>query len=117
MLPRLAELHPEATAELARVNAVARSIADPELLDLCRRRAEAMLARAPWEEPAAVTDRERAFLDFTEQFVTSVSHVSDEDVERLLEHATPAEVYDFIGALYVVEMTRRVEMVASEVLR
>jgi hypothetical protein len=113
---RLASLHPEAAAELHRVNAVARATTDPGLLGLCASRVDAMLAGGAWDDRVPRTARERAFLAFTEQFVTSVSHVSDADVDALLEHATPGEVYAFINSLYVVEMTRRVELVAAEVL-
>lgn len=115
-MERLATLHPDGVAELERINAVARSTSDRALLELCHARAEALLTLAAWDEPADVCERERAFLDFTEQFVTSVSHVSDEDVERLLDHASPTEVYGFINSLYVLEMTTRVKLVAKEVL-
>jgi len=115
-MERLATLHPEGVAELKRINVVARRTADRALLELCHARAKALLTHGAWDEPAEAGERERAFLDFTEQFVTSVSHVSDEDVERLLEHASPAEVYGFINSLYVLEMTTRVELVAKEVL-
>ena len=39
---------------------------------------------------AALQPRRRAHLAFTEQFVTSVRHVSDADVDALLEHASPS---------------------------
>jgi alkylhydroperoxidase family enzyme len=113
---RLAELHQEGVAELKRVNAIARESTDPALLALCHGRAVAMLTAGRWDEPPGLGDRACAFLDFTEQFVTSVSHIADADVERLLEHASAEEVYCFIGALYVLEMTTRVELVAREVL-
>ena len=112
----LARLQPDAGAELERVNAVARATADPELLELCRRRAESMLVGGPWDDSVPRTAREQAFLAFTEQFVTAVSSVSDADVDALLDHASPEEVYAFIGSLYVVEMTCRVDLVAAEVL-
>lgn len=116
MYDRLAELHQEGVAELKRVNAIARESTDPALLALCHGRAAAMLTAARWDEPPGLGDHERAFLDFTEQFVTSVSHISDADVERLLEYASAEEIYRFIGSLYVLEMTTRVELVAREVL-
>jgi len=113
---RLRELHPEGIAELERALAVARRSTDPELLDLCARRVDAMLAGTGFDDPDGITARERAYLDFTEQFVISVSTVSDAQVDALLEHSTPEEVYGFIGALYVTEMARRVEIVSGAVL-
>jgi alkylhydroperoxidase family enzyme len=144
MLPttfeRLSELNPEAAAELARVNEAAWGATDPTLLELCRRRLSAMLgAAAPgdrdaeqaralglderklealdhWESSDLFTPAERAHLAFTEQFVVSVSAMSDEHVAELLRHADMRRVYDFASALYVVEMTQRLDLVARATL-
>jgi alkylhydroperoxidase family enzyme len=140
MLPttfdRLQELSPGPAAELARLNAAAWEATDPRLLELCRRRLKAMLgdcsragedaARARelgldprklealerWAGSDEFTAAERAHLAFTEQFVTSVSAVSDEHVEDLLRHGDMRSVYDFVSALYVVELTERLDLVA-----
>ena len=69
-----------------------------------------------WDSSPLFTPAERAHLAFTEQFVTSVRDVSADDVDALLEHASPAEVHSFVAALYVVELTQRVDMVARVVL-
>ena len=37
-------------------------------------------------------------------------------VNKLLEYASADEVYNFASALYVVDMTRRLELVAGKVL-
>jgi len=115
-MDRLRELHPDGIAELERTLSVARRSTDPELLDLCAGRVDAMLLAVPFEDPEGLAPRERAYLEFTEQFVTSVSTVLDAQIAALLEHATPEEVYEFIGALYVLEMARRVEIVSSAVI-
>jgi alkylhydroperoxidase family enzyme len=133
---RLSELNPAAAAELGQVNEAAWRSTDPAVLELCRRRIVAMLggdaqageddARARelgldarklaalerWERSDLFTPRERAHLAFTEQFVISVASVSDGLVQDLLEHADEREVYDFASALYVVELTQRLDLVA-----
>jgi hypothetical protein len=42
--------------------------------------------------------------------------VSEEQVRALLAFDSDEDVYRFIGSLYVLEMTRRVEIVAAEVV-
>ncbi len=116
------------------------SVSDPALLELCRLRAAAMLGASDalaWRSPialaagldeakvAALDDwadapcfdaREHAYLDFTEQFVTSVSHVSDEQIAALCAHDAERDVATFITALYALEFTTRVALVSSAVL-
>ncbi|HMJ34515.1 MAG TPA: hypothetical protein VK501_11410 [Baekduia sp.] len=116
-LERLRELHPDGAARLAHLNTVASGVTDPQLLALCVTCADTMLQGASYDIPSELDAREVAALEFTEQFVTSVGDVSDEQVQALLEHLSPEELYGFIGALYVREMTRRVELVAGRVLR
>lgn len=102
---------PETAAALDRMNDAAWKAADPELLELCRRRVAAMLDGA--EDPVgsrALTDREQAFMSFTEQFVLSVAGTTDSDVEALLAHAGPVDVYRFVAALYTLEMTMRIDI-------
>ncbi len=115
-IAQLAELQPEPVAELENVCEVARRVADSKLLTLCLGRAEAMLSRSGWTEPQGLGKRELAYLDFTEQFVTSVSTVSDGQVAKLLDHDPPEAVYAFIGALYALEMRHRLDLVSSAVL-
>jgi len=134
---RLSELNPATAAELARVNDAAWEGTDPVLLELCARRIGAMLGDEPsadrdnaragglalderklaalecWETSDLFTPRERAHLAFTEQFVTSVAGMTDEHVQALLEHGDARAVYDFASALYVVELTQRLDLVAS----
>jgi hypothetical protein len=115
-IDRLMELQPDSAAKLIRLNQVAREQIDPELFALCTDRAFAMIEGNGTGRPADVTDREGAYLDFTEQFVTSVGTISDAQVEALQAEDSPEDVYAFAGALYAAEMTRRVEIVSSAVL-
>jgi hypothetical protein len=136
--PRLRELQPGPSAKLERANAVARESTDPALLELCRclvvtlldpganprsSRGEApeieaakLSALGNWANSAAFSPLERAALDYTEQFMTSVSTMSDDQVEALRAHLDDAAVYAFAAALYVIEMTERLRMVSGAVL-
>lgn len=108
---------PETAAALDRMNDAAWEAADPELLELCRRRIAAMLDGA--EDPVGprgLTEREQAFLSFTEQFVFSVAGTTDADVDALLAHAGPVDVYRFVAALYTLEMTMRIDIAGRVVL-
>jgi len=117
-LERVEELQPDAAAQLRRAREAARAeVADPELLELCLGRMDAMLSRAAWAEPEGLTARERAYLDFSEQFSLAVADVSAGQVEALLAHDSEEDVCRFVGALYPLEMSRRVELVAAEVIR
>jgi alkylhydroperoxidase family enzyme len=117
------ELAPDpATLELCRLR-IARLLGSVEAL---RWRAEAVTgvldedkvdALDEWESSARFDARERAYLDFTEQFVTSVRHIDDAQVAALCAHDTAADVCAFIDALYVLELTQRVDLVAAAVLR
>lgn len=115
-IERLMELQPDSAAKLMRLNHVAMEQIDPELLALCTDRAFAMIEGDRTGRPADVTDRESAYLDFTEQFVTSVGTTSEAQVQALQVEDSPEDVYAFAGALYAAEMTRRVEIVSSAVL-
>jgi hypothetical protein len=111
----LVELKPETAGMLVAARGMAPKVTDPALLSLCADYVDAILAEKSWQ-PGEVTPRERAFLSFTEQFMISVSDVSDKQVHALLEFASPDEIYAFITALFTIEMSRRVELVSEVVL-
>ena len=114
---QLEKTHPETTRQLLKIVQLAPETTDPELLELCSGYIDAALRRQKWTPPGGnVGEREQAFIDFTEQFTSSVGTMSDGQVERLLEFATADEVYAFVNALYVVDMTRRLDLVAGRVL-
>ena len=115
-IDRLMELQPDPAAKLVRLNQVAREQTDPKIFTLCTDRAFAMIEGQGTEPPADPSARERAYLDFTEQFVTSVGTISDAQVDALLAEDSPEDVYAFAGAIYAAEMTRRVEIVSNAVL-
>lgn len=118
-MDRLRTLQPQTAADLERAQAAALQASDPERLERCRARMAEMLGvpskggAAPAGEPTAA---DRAFLDFTEQFVFSVPAITDADVESLLEHVSAEEAYAFISALYVLEMSTRMDLVLAATL-
>lgn len=108
---------PETAAALDHLKAVAWASADPVLLERCARQVASLLGDGnPEELDDGLGGREGASLAFTEQFVFSVASVSDDDVEALLAHAEPLEVYRFVCALYALEMSHRIETVGRVVL-
>lgn len=113
---RLSLLHPEGAAHLVSINQLAWQAVDPALLELCSSYIDSVLQDTLWVPPHVLSEREKAFVAFTEQFVTSVSTLTDEQVTRLLQFSGEDEVYSFINALYVLDMTRRVELVAGRLL-
>jgi len=113
----LKQLHPDIFAELDNIVGLSQQVTDPELLALCSSYIEAALLCLEWQPPArGLSDKEHAFIAFTEQFAMSVSTMSRGQVERLLDFASPDEVYAFVHALYVNDMRLRLEIVGREVL-
>ena len=135
---RLQDLQPTASAQLARANDTAWHATDPTLLELCRSLVLTMLeagaashtdravtpvidprklaALGNWASSDVFSPLERAALGFTEQFVLSVSTVTDEQVEALRAHLDDEAVYNFAAALYLVEMTERLKLVSRAVI-
>jgi alkylhydroperoxidase family enzyme len=115
-IKRLRDLQPDSTEKLVRLNQTMGETVDPELFKLCTDRVHAMIERSGAEPPGNLDARQRAYLEFTEQFVTSVGTISDAQVDALLAEDSPEDVYAFAGALYAAEMTRRAEIVSKAVL-
>jgi alkylhydroperoxidase family enzyme len=110
-LDRLGELHPEGAVALRRMIEHAWRATDPALLALCRRRVLEVLGTAgPPEGP--FTPVEEAHLELTEQFARAVSGVTDEQIAALRGHGDDRSVYSFVAALYVVDMSERLELLA-----
>ena len=134
----LSRLQPEATASLTQMKQSAWQATDPELLELCRCLIVAMLEeKAPqpltdsvvpglaadkiaalnnWATADIFSPLERAALAYAEQFVISVSAVSEEQVESLRTHLGDEKTYAFAAAVYVIEMTERLRIVSGVVL-
>ena len=122
---RLMDLHPEGARALARLGAAAWEVADSLAPRSCAALRIAQLlgnelasdAGLPaiearklenlgaWDTSSLYSPAERAHLEFTEQFVTSVSDVTSEHVDALLECGSAEDVRSFVAALYVVELS------------
>lgn len=116
MHPPLTEPH----ARLERVTATALTIADPELLALCRARLVQMLTAASaavesadlvaWNagNDEALSARHRHALAWVEQFATDVSGVSDDDNAGLTSHLGGPAFFNFVQAINMAEAHIRV---------
>jgi alkylhydroperoxidase family enzyme len=128
-------LLPDVDDVLRRVQDDIWDAADPELLELARLRIGMLLGarsgdtarprRAPelapervdnlraWPTSPLYSDRERACLGLTEQFVMDVAGVTDDDVAAAAAWMSPAELYGFVSALYVLEFSIRVDIATA----
>lgn len=70
-----------------------------------------------WPSSPLFSDAERACLALAEQFVVDVSGVSDGDVAPVLAALGPAGLYGFVQALWVFDMSQRLELALSGALR
>jgi hypothetical protein len=130
---RLSTLQPDSVAEFAELREAAAAAVDASRLELCRlllaerlggsdhaQLAELDPTKASaieeWETSPLFDTADRAFLGFTEQFSVSVDHISQDQTDALLEHASEQEVFDFAIALYVLEMEMRMSSVAQAML-
>jgi alkylhydroperoxidase family enzyme len=127
----------EPTTRLDELNDVAWASTAPQTLELCRLRIadmlgdarglarrtpaaagvdEAKIAALPdWRNSALFTAAERARLGFTEQFVVSVSSLSDSDVDPLRADADDLDIYLFVNAIYVLDLTTRVDLMTRAI--
>lgn len=106
------------------------SATDDELLALCRDRVAMLLRHEPTvaamtddrrralasPEAAGLSARERAALDFTEQYVIDVASLTDAQVGALREHLGDEGLVDFVNALLVVEQRMSLESIFDGVL-
>ena len=114
---RLMRLQPEAAAKLAQVEqAIDDTALDPALLALAGAFIEASLRGDDWQGPAEPTDLERACLAFCDQFVASVANVTDEQVDALRAHLSPDSVYLFSNAVYLIDLSKRLELTLEAAL-
>ncbi|MEM9529866.1 MAG: hypothetical protein AAGA23_02985 [Pseudomonadota bacterium] len=109
--------HPEAGEELRRLEILLdQSSLDDGLLALCRRYFETELRHQPWDPPASPTPLEAACLEFCEQFRVSVDTMSDAQVQALLAHLSADDVYNLASAVYLLELSCRLDLTLEAVL-
>ena len=118
----LRELRPEAAALLGQANECAQSVVEPYLLDLLRVRIDSLigdgvLTQDSFSEGGGdLTARQGFALSFAEQFMIDVSRINESDRESLLQYFPGEEMRDFITALYILECTYRLTLVARALL-
>jgi hypothetical protein len=113
---QLASMHPESTLKITHLNQLARDTTDADLLNLCSSYIDTILRNLPWQPPHSLTEREQAYLTFAEQFTMAVSAIEDRQVAALMKFSSADEIYCFVNALYVVDMTLRLNLVVGRVL-
>lgn len=69
-----------------------------------------------WWDSDVFSTRERALLGFVEQFVFSVSSMTDELVDALLATDDPVRVHELSNAVWAFDLITRLDMVAKEML-
>ena len=114
---RLAAHHPEAATEIANLESVLDDTSlDPDLLELCANYFETTLAGNTWQSPPSLSELETACLGVCEQFTVSVSDMREEHIEPLRQHLNADDVYNFMSAVYLIEMSRRLDLTLERVL-
>lgn len=77
---------------------------------------ERIMALEKWWASDLFSDRERALLAFVEQFAFSVSSMDDATVEALLATDDPLHVHEITNAVWAIDLTTRMDLVARAVL-
>ena len=134
---RLARLAPEVRDVITNLHGELWRALDPEVLEFCRLRIaslqaddreaarpapgapvapEKAAAIAEWPDSPLFSERERACLAFTEQFVGDVAGITQGDIDALLEHFSPGEVQAFVSALLAVDQHQRLALGLRTVL-
>ncbi|MEL6300925.1 MAG: hypothetical protein AAFV47_06990 [Pseudomonadota bacterium] len=114
---RLARLHSEATTELENLERALDDVPIPvDLLRLTDRFFDVNLRGEQWQPPESMTPVEIACLDYCEQFMSSVANIEDAQVAALREHLSPDQVYLYANAVYLIEMSKRLDLTLEAVL-
>lgn len=120
LLKRVAALDPELPAALDAAVAAASATVDERLVDLVERRVAVLLgdeeARAAWSDADPRDEAAQACANLVDQFVIDVSGVTDADVAAVAAHLPSAQLLGFVSALYVVELTQRIDLALAAVL-
>ena len=115
----LASLHPEAAIEIDNLQRVlSESSVDAALLDLCSRYFRAALRDdSGGGMPSAESSLEEDCLAVCEQFMVSVSTLSGEQMAALARHMSADDLYNLMYAIYLIEMSQRLELTLEGVLQ
>jgi alkylhydroperoxidase family enzyme len=119
---RLSELRPDAIALLLVANECARVTVDPDLLSLLEISVETLIGDGPLaldtlpRDDFEITAAHRIATAFAEQFIIDVSGITEADRESLAVHFPGESMREFVTALYILECTFRLSLVARMLL-
>ena len=114
---RLTAMHPEVATELGRLESILDdSTLDPQLLQLVSNYFDAELGGNTFIAPENPSPLEQACLKVCEQFMISVADTNDAQIAGLSEHLSPDDVYNLMYAIYLIEMSKRLDITLERVL-
>ena len=115
---RLETHHPQAIAELDKLGRILDATSlDPALLTLCSDYFAAALRDQQWAPSKSLTELETACIDVCEQFMVSVSAMTDLQIAALNRHLSADDVYNLMSAIYLIEMSQRLDLTLARVLQ
>ncbi len=110
--------HPEALQELDNLaDTIDNAGLDPALLDGCQSFFAATLRGEDWSAGREFSDLESDCLAVCEQFSVSVSSMSDDQLAALARHVSPDQLYNLMYAIYLIEMSERLNLTLRGVLQ
>ncbi len=110
--------HPEALGELDRLaDAIDSTGLDADLLALCQSFFAASLRGERFDAGRELSDLESDCLAVCEQFMVSVSTLSDDQVASLARHLSADDLYQLMYAIYLLEMSERLGLTLKGVLQ
>jgi alkylhydroperoxidase family enzyme len=118
----LGEIRPEAVALLLAANECAVQTVDPNLLLLMRVRIDTLIGdggfalRTLSSGVGELTASQSVATAFAEQFIIDVSGITEADRESLAAHFPGESMREFVNALYILECTHRLSLVARMLL-
>ncbi len=114
---RLEVHHPEAAGEIANLERVLDGTSlDPGLLALCADYFDTVLSGGIWESASSLSELETACLRVCAQFSVSVSDMREKHIEPLRQHLNADDVYNLMSAIYLIEMSKRLDLTLEKVL-
>ncbi len=115
---RLESLHPEVATEIANLERVLDdSSLDPNLLTLVGDYFDTALREESWTPPDSLGELEADCLAVCEQFMVSVSDLNESQMAALARHLGPDDLYNLMYAIYLIEMSKRLDLTLERTLQ
>lgn len=116
------QLRSEAISLLVLANESVAKTIDPYFLQLLRARIDVLISDGSLSRQlfpdglGDLSDAQKAAIDFVEQFVIDVSGITDVDRTILEEHFPGEKMRDFVTAVYIIEFSYRLKVIAGMLL-